>query len=374
MSTSAPPKLQDPKKLLLTKNREAFQEKLLSWYSKQKKPFPWRLLWSEKQDPYHVWVSEIMLQQTVIAAVLPAYERFFQMFPTPQSLALADEEQVRQTARGLGYYRRFRFMHQAAKVLTQDGKHPPDWPRTYRSWMNLPGIGQYTAAALASITNKEPVPVVDGNVERVFCRLLDIRSEPNLPILKRYFFSLGLLLISQDSPGDYNQAFMEIGQTTCRKTSPLCEQCPLVDFCLAFKRDSQGLAPRNKKRVEKVKIHLELYIPTANQGEHIGLIQRPKEARFLKETWGFLTRITTPSPYKEGWDGLSQEPISSIDHAELIGSVKHNITKYEIEVATYHIALKRKYKNFSWYKKTEMETALVSSLDQKAWRLLSNYH
>ena len=160
--------------------------KLESWYRDNARLLPWRRLWAQQKNPWHVWVSEIMLQQTVIKAVLPIYERFLKQFPTHEALAAATTEEVRLAVRGLGYYRRFDALHRACQKLTATGE---GLPRNHEKWLDLPGVGPYTAAAIASITADEPHGVVDGNVERVFCRLLDIRSEPNLPHLKKSFKS-----------------------------------------------------------------------------------------------------------------------------------------------------------------------------------------
>lgn len=363
--------LSSPPELSIVIDKKAFSKKLLSWYSEVKRDLPWRLLWEKEQDPYHVWVSEIMLQQTVIGAVLPAYVRFLERFPNPQSLAKATEEDVRQAARGLGYYRRFRYLHNAAKLITEKGKQPAEWPTNFKSWLAIPGVGQYTAAALASITLNEAVPVVDGNVERLFCRLLDIRSEPNLPALKRYFFLIGKEIISEKNPGDFNQALMEMGQTICRKNSPLCQDCPLKSYCLAYERGSQEIAPKSKKRAEKIKLQAELYLPSTKNGELIGLMKRPATAKFLKGTWGFTTRITRSELYEIGWDGFKDSPIDTRKKSKLLGAIKHNITKHEISVKAYEIPFSKQDSALRWIRKEMIEESLVSSLDQKAWKLFN---
>ena len=171
--------IDDVQNLSIDFNKALFTKRLVSWYQENKRDLPWRLRWRKNQDPYEVWVSEIMLQQTVIKAVIPAYERFLKCFPDVHSLANANEDDVRLASRGLGYYRRFKLMHQGAKYLSLNPEKL--WPQTFAQWKEISGIGDYTAAAISSICFDDCSPVVDGNVERVFCRLFDIRLEPNLP-------------------------------------------------------------------------------------------------------------------------------------------------------------------------------------------------
>ncbi|SMF13744.1 A/G-specific adenine glycosylase [Pseudobacteriovorax antillogorgiicola] len=337
-----------------------FRDPLLSWYQKNKRPLPWRLVWMQTQDPYVVWVSEIMLQQTVIKAVIPAYDRFLKAFPSYKHLADASEDQVRLASRGLGYYRRFRMLHQAAQHLND---HPEDvWPTNFKAWKALPGVGDYTAAAIASICFNDAVPVVDGNVERVFCRLFDIRLIPNLPRLKRKFFELGQSLISVSHPGDYNQAVMELGQTICTKQNPNCSQCPVAKVCLAKNNSSQTLAPQSKQKIVYESVGLRLYIPSKSQ--KIGLIQRPENSKFLKGTWGFPTAIEDQS--KVAWDGklpftLPRAPCESL------GTIRHSITKHKIQAQIFPWAQKNTA-NYRWFEPEDVEENLVSNLDRKAWK------
>ena len=343
-------------------NEALFQRRLVSWYQKNKRSLPWRQRWDQTQDPFVVWVSEIMLQQTVIKAVIPAYERFLGQYPDFRSLAAAEEEDVRLASRGLGYYRRFRMLHQAAQYLV-DNPHL-EWPTTFTGWKALPGIGDYTAAAISSICFSQAVPVVDGNVERVFCRLLDIRLEPNLPKLKKLFFAFGKDLISKKHPGDYNQGIMELGQTVCTKQKPSCDICPVSKDCLSFSRNSQSLAPRPKQKMNFEDVHLKMFILRSQS--KIGLVKRSQSSKFLKETWGFPTAIQSPSELN--WDGALPLKIPAESNSESIGSVKHSITKHKISAQIF--ALKSRVKrDIKWLDIEDVDQNLVSNLDRKAWRL-----
>ncbi len=328
---------------------------LVKWYRANARPLPWRVLWRRHQDPYHVWVSEIMLQQTVIKAVLPVYDRFLKTYPSVAELAAADDESVRRAVRGLGYYRRFRMMHAAAQVLAE----AKCWPKSFDAWLELPGIGDYTAAAISSIAFSYPAAVVDGNVERVFCRLLDLREAPNQPELKRAFKKLASEFLVADAAGDFNQGLMELGQTVCTTSAaPACGRCPLSSGCLSFRRGSQALAPAAKAKPEMIDVALKLLIVRGDQG--IALVQRPDSARFLKGSWGFFADA----------DSL---PLAGSPRR--LGAVKHNITRHKIEASVETAILQpgaRAKQDLRWLAPGAVEENLVSNLDRKAWRLYQN--
>lgn len=337
-------------------------KKITSWYQCNKRSLPWRDKWAEFKDPYHVWVSEIMLQQTVIKAVIPVYHRFLAEFPNFPSLANADEDRVRLAVRGLGYYRRFGLLHKASKELCSRPKF--SWPQTFKEWKSLPGVGDYTAAAVSSICFDQPVPVVDGNVERVFCRLLDVRLAPNLAALKKLFFSYGHDMIPEASPGDFNQGLMELGQTICTKQNPSCAQCPVKAHCLAKLHGSQDLAPQAKEKPSYEKVSMGLVIPL--RGKKIALCKRPSDAKFLKNTWGFPTLlIDERKQYR--WDG--ELSLRVPDLKESVGLIKHSITKHKIESKVLP-APALTSKELRWFAMDEVEGQLVSNLDRKALRLL----
>src|SRR6266498_1927159 len=190
---------------------------LLSWYDKNKRDLPWR----KTREPYHIWISEIMLQQTRVAAVVLRYSQFLQKFPSVEKLAVARQTAVLAEWSGLGYYRRARNLHTTAKIIVREGK----FPATAQDWMNLPGIGRYTAAAISSIAFNEPVAVLDGNVERVLRRLAG-RAQSSAQSWRA-----AQSLLDRDRPDDFNQAMMELGATICVPGEPLCVECPIRKFC-----------------------------------------------------------------------------------------------------------------------------------------------
>jgi A/G-specific adenine glycosylase len=200
---------------------------LLDWYRRSKRDLPWR----QTVDPYAIWVSEIMLQQTRVAVVVERYTAFLQRFPTVQSLADADEQDVLALWSGLGYYRRARMLHKAAKVVVAD--HASSMPTTAQGLLQLPGIGTYTSAAIASIAHNEPVAVVDGNVERVLSRIQgwDSHDSVSEAAVRRKVDDFAQILIDPGHPGDYNQAIMELGATICTPRNPQCLVCPWGSDC-----------------------------------------------------------------------------------------------------------------------------------------------
>jgi A/G-specific adenine glycosylase len=204
------------------------RERLLEWYERSRRDLPWR----RNRDPYAIWVSEIMLQQTRVAVVVERYQAFMARFPTLLSLALAPEQEVLAAWSGLGYYRRARMLHKAAQFVADHCQG--NLPQTAAELRLLPGIGAYTAAAVASIAHGERVAVVDGNVERVLCRMEGWKAGSRTgggAQVRRRIEALAAELVDPDRPGDFNQALMELGATLCSPRNPQCEECPVADDC-----------------------------------------------------------------------------------------------------------------------------------------------
>ncbi len=216
---------------------------LISWYEREHRLLPWR----ESSDPYQIWLSEIMLQQTQVRQALPYYHAFTEAFPDIHSLAGAADDTVLRLWQGLGYYSRARNMHQCAKIVVKN--YSGVFPDTYQELLKLPGIGKYTAAAIASIAFNEAVPVVDGNVYRVLSRLLGIFDDISSPQTFNTFFEISKKYISKNSPGIYNQALMELGALICSPRNPNCQQCPLASACYANLHQKQHELPVKTKKV-----------------------------------------------------------------------------------------------------------------------------
>jgi A/G-specific adenine glycosylase len=225
--------------------KQTFGAKLMEWYEAHKRALPWR----ETDDPYHIWLSEIILQQTRVAQGLPYYERFVAHFPTVQDLAKAEQEAVLKLWEGLGYYSRARNMHAAAQqVVTQfKGRFPP----SYAELLTLKGVGSYTAAAIASFAFNLPHAVLDGNVYRVLARLFGIYAPINTPKAQKVFGELAQELLHKGDPALYNQAIMEFGATLCTPARPDCEQCPFQESCYAFAEQAIAALPARQKAKAK---------------------------------------------------------------------------------------------------------------------------
>ena len=240
---------------------------LLRWYDARHRKLPWRGI----SDPYRTWVSEIMLQQTRVAAVLGHYRSFLRRFPTVRDLAGARESSVLAAWSGLGYYRRARRLHRAARQIVRE--RGGVFPASAEEWRKLPGIGRYTAAAIASIAFAEPVAVVDGNVERILRRLFALHGAPPDGEL----WDLAASLLSHERPGDFNQAMMELGATVCLPGTPLCPQCPIARWCRT--RGAGEAAPAGKRRRREIAYALAL------RNGSVRLRQRPVTESLMPGMW-----------------------------------------------------------------------------------------
>jgi A/G-specific adenine glycosylase len=246
--------------------QHVFGTRLLAWYDAHKRDLPWR----KDRDAYRVWLSEVMLQQTRVAAVLDHYRRFLKKFPTVQKLAAAREASVLAAWSGLGYYRRARMLHAAAKQVVK--KHGGQFPASSAGLRELPGIGRYTAAAIASIAFDEAVAVVDGNVERVVQRFAGERIAG-----EEVWRTAGAWLDAR-RPGDFNQAIMELGATVCLPRQPRCLLCPVADLCATRgELPAAGAAPRQQKR--------EIHFGLARRNGSVFLVQRKKEESLMGGMW-----------------------------------------------------------------------------------------
>ena len=266
-------------------NRARFRRVLLGWYDRNKRDLPWR----RTRDPYAIWLSEIMLQQTRVAAVLEHYRIFLERFPNIEALAAATEDAVLAAWSGLGYYRRARMLHRCAREIVdqRDG----GFPKTASDLRELPGIGQYTAAAIASIAFGEPVAVVDGNVERVLQRV----GGTNLP--SRLSWQSAQYLLSPSRPGDFNQAMMELGATICQPRDPQCTKCPVSTLCATRAREiarkGSGFAALESVPVRR-QIKREIWCALDRRDGYIRLVKRPKTASLMAGMWELPQRSEMP--------------------------------------------------------------------------------
>lgn len=235
-----------------------FTSIIIAWYNTNKRQLPWR----DTKNPYFIWISEIILQQTRVSQGLPYYNRFIKAFPTIKHLALAQEKEVLSLWQGLGYYSRARNMHKCAQIVQKNLNG--NFPNNFEALLKLPGIGPYTAAAVDSLAFNNPSPVVDGNVYRVLARVFGI--ENNIADAKSFklFFDLSKELIDSAQPGTYNQAVMEMGATVCAPQNPQCDNCPLNEICYAWAHKKQKELPVKIKKTRNRKRHFSYLVIEQN--------------------------------------------------------------------------------------------------------------
>jgi len=258
--------------------REPFAERLLVWFQDHRRDLPWR----RTDDPYRIWVSEVMLQQTRVSTVVPYYERFTRRFPDLPSLAEADMDDVLKAWEGLGYYRRARNLKAAAETVVRDGGH--QLPTDYDTLLALPGIGRYTAGAVLSLAHGEPRPILDGNVRRVLSRVWAVDADPRAAATDRWLWRAAEGLIPEDEAGLFNEAMMELGATVCTPRKPRCASCPLVGICDGFAAGAPTDYPFRPPR--KSIPHVDVTAGVIRRGRRILLAQRRPEA-MLGGLWEF---------------------------------------------------------------------------------------
>ena len=297
---------------------------LIQWFGENQRTLPWR----SSYDPYHVWISEIMLQQTQVETVVPYFERWMAVLPNIAALATADEHSVLTLWAGLGYYSRARNLMEAAKIVVRE--HDGVLPADYESLRSLPGIGQYTAGAILSIAFNKAYPVVDGNVRRVLSRLYGWEDDHS-----RRLWDAAEKLVKSAEPRLINQAIMELGATVCSFRAPRCLVCPVQTECIAYKTGKQLVIPPVKKRPETVRVQLFAVIQEEN-GRHL--------MRLSRGLWEFPM--------------FGELPAGKLTRT---GSCRHTITHHRLEVHVYSGVLEN-WVGFEWQ---EFGGVPVSSLTKK---------
>jgi A/G-specific adenine glycosylase len=295
------------------------RRELLAWYRAERRDLPWR----RTRDPYAIWISETMLQQTRVETVIPYYERFLARFPDVQALADAEPDELMRHWAGLGYYSRARNLHAAAKTVAE--RHQGQLPEDVEGLHALKGIGRYTAGAVASIAFDRPEPIVDGNVARVICRLLEIRGDVRGPEVQRQLWDTAAELAKGPSPGDLNQALMELGALVCTPRAPRCGACPLARGCAGYAAgDPETLpfkSPSNKpRRVEAVAAWI-------TRGPRVLLVRRPPEG-LLGGLWELPgDDLAKGEPLAAGLSRAMQQRVGlQLAGVRRVGEVRHVFT------------------------------------------------
>lgn len=345
----------------------AFPSALLDWYDRNARPLPWRAT----KDPYAILVSEFMLQQTQVSTVIPYFERFMRRFPTVGALAEAGEDEVLAAWKGLGYYRRARNLHRAAQAVVAE--YGGELPRTAEELRRLPGVGAYTAAAVASIAFGEPVPVLDGNVLRVMARVLgEERPVDQAPAQRRMREHLSAL-IPKDRPGDFNQALMELGATLCSPTNPGCGACPVACGCAARAQGDPGRLPVKAKRVS---VRVERRVAgVLFAADRVLLVQRPAGA-LLGGLWEFPNVEGSGEEGEASLKGWVEERLGlPVERWERLGEVEHRFSHLHwiVEVVAARVSAcevaEAASPPFAWVTAGAFEEKAVPKAMQKVWAL-----
>lgn len=306
----------------------AIRRALGKWYIKNKRMLPWRLT----SDPYAIWVSEAMLQQTQVKTVIPYYLRFMKRFPTAAALAQADQQMVLKAWEGLGYYSRARNLHRAAAMVTQkmNGRMPSEWEVIRQ----LPGIGDYMAAAILSIAFGQPWAVVDGNVKRVVARLCCLDTAVNETSGYKVFQRLAQKLLDRQAPGDHNQAMMELGALVCTPRNPGCPNCPVAKYCQALKNRAVNRYPKRRKRTPIKEVPFVAGVVVKNG--RILLVQRPEHG-LLGGLWEFpMVSLTfQDDPVKSLARYIEEATRLTVTVGQHLIVVRHTYTHFKLHMQTY---------------------------------------
>ncbi len=349
-----------------------FRERLLQWFTGAQRDLPWR----KTRDPYSIWISEVMLQQTQVKTVLKYYSRFLQAFPDVETLAHASQQQVLKIWEGLGYYARARNLHKAAKYMVEHmGARIPS---TYDELRRIPGIGEYTAAAVASIAFGEPRAAVDGNVRRVLCRIFrfeeDVHSQKARDALQAYADRL----LSPDRPGDFNQAMMELGATLCTPRKPKCLLCPVSRFCRArLELDDPAMLPL--KRQTRAVPHYRVAVGIIWDEGYI-FIDRRDENGMLGGLWEFPGgKIENGETAQEAVRREIKEELDlDIEVGDFYMEVRHAYSHFKITMYVYHCLYKggeprlTAARDWRWVKPEELRFYPFAAATQKVIRRLES--
>ena len=362
----------------------SFRQKLLAWYDENKRDLPWR----RSKNPYHIWVSEIMLQQTRVDTVIPYYERFLDWFPTVEILANASEERLLKAWEGLGYYSRVRNMQTAARQIMSDFQG--EFPSTYEGISSLKGIGPYTAGAISSIAFNLPQPAVDGNVMRVLARLFEVNHDIGNPSNRKIFQAMMEILIDPNRPGDFNQALMDLGSDIEAPVNPRPEESPVKDFSAAYQHGTMERYPIKAPKKKPIPIYLKALVVQNSQGQF--LLEKNESEKLLAGFWHFpLIEVDEFSDQTQDLDLFSQvaEPILElgpspqesfeqdydleVDWQDLrFEEVKHIFShrKWHIQIIAGRVAETQEYadREALWLSPEEFSNYPLAKPQQKIWQ------
>ncbi len=349
------------------------RRRLVAWFRRHQRELPWR----QSRDPYRVWLSEIMLQQTQVATVIPYFERFVASLPTPIALADAPESDVLRLWEGLGYYRRARSLHKAAQVIRD--QHAGNYPRDFEQIRELPGIGRYTAGAIASIAYDTPAPILEANTVRLYSRLLAYRGDTTTKAANELLWRFAEALLPQRGAGEVNQALMELGALVCTPREPVCPQCPLNELCPTRALGLQAAIPQAKqpKRFESVR---EAYVIVHRRGQVL-VRQRPEGERWAG-LWDFprfelAGDAQDDAPWPQLLTSLEKLTGLRVTPGEKLCTISHGVTRFRITLECYSAKFRSGRLRVSrdaplrWVSASELSTIPLSMTARKVAQLLT---
>jgi A/G-specific adenine glycosylase len=316
---------------------------LLRWFAHHQRDLPWR----HNRNPYRIWVSEVMLQQTTVAAVIPRFERFLDSFPTIRHLAQSDEQEVLRCWEGLGYYRRARDLHRAAQSLVAN--HAKKLPDDSEVWRRLPGVGRYILGAVLSQAFDRRMPIVEANSKRVLCRLFGQKGDPKSPAVDKWLWRTAEAILPRKRCGDFNQAIMELGALVCTPVAPKCEVCPLASLCVAKKKKLQATIPTKSvpPQTEQVK---EVAV-VIRKGSKVLLVCRPETGR-----WANMWEFPHATLEKEDTHELAAHRLLSrtVGIKAIVGDellrIRHSVTRFRIDMVCFEAEYRSGSFDFTYYK------------------------
>lgn len=344
------------------------RRRLRAWFRRHGRQFPWR----GTHDPYAVWVSEIMLQQTQTATVCRYYPRFLEAFPTVAALAAADEHDVLRLWEGLGYYRRARQLHQAAQAIVQ--QHGGVFPEDFGQVQALPGIGRYTAGAILSIARDAPCPILEANTLRLYSRLLGYRGDPRSAAGQRRLWQAAEAWLPRQGAGQFNQALMDLGATICTPRDPLCPRCPVENLCAARRHGWQHRIPPPPRRPKVEHVHEAAVV--VRRGEKVLLVQHGPADRWAG-LWGFVRFPVREAPSAGEVASLVQQCTEiAVSRVEPLAVVRHQVTRFRI---TLHCFMARWVRGARpaeqvgrWVRPAELSSYALSTSARRLARLVQS--
>jgi len=310
------------------------RKRLLAWYRKNARDLPWR----RTRDPYHIWISEIMLQQTTVATVLGYFERFLQKFPTVADLASAPEESVLHLWQGLGYYRRARHLHRAAQMIVRD--YGSQFPTDAEAIRKLPGLGRYTANAIACFALDQRLPIIEANTRRLWTRLTAAPGNPAKPPLEPMLWQLAHDVLPKREFADFNQAAMDLGSMICSPKRPACDQCPLAEFCVAHQSGTTERFPELAPRRTFVEVEHVTVVIWNKEKTHLLVTRRPDDGPWAG-LWEFprVEKENREEPTAAAARGVKSFTDVDFRMGRVLTKLRHGIMHYKVTLTCYEAEL-----------------------------------